>query len=600
MYETEANNRTECTDQIPPEVLNEMRHFRKNVIARTVLPWSEHCTECAWPTCYTSCDLYSPREDGRCRRFVDGMVRLECAGSVTSCLLKIRFKRWAKLWAPGNIHLLTLSEADQFEQRDRTFGSVLHQLPLPSAVRTFAARKRYSWKKRAAVSRKPQSRVPDTFVLECYNPGKSVIDVSLTMRPSNDTTKRPYQKLIRFVPGFVREEVPVADISRALNVREPFSIEVIPNEVTDETTLLFGLIDFVRSKTFTGSTPTQVKCIVWDLDNTLWDGVLVEDGPTNLKLRPGIVDVIQEVDRRGILNSVASKNNFDEAMAVLKSNGISDYFCHPQISWAPKSEALKTIAKRLNVGIDTLMLVDDSDFELAEVQSACPGAQVLRAECYRELTDLVGSLPITEESANRRKMYQQEATRESLAGRFDGGYSSFLAYCCIEVEIDTLSETNMERVHELTQRTNQMNFSGRRYQRKVLEQVAASPELETYVLSCRDRFGSYGIVGFSVVDSRELRMTDLMFSCRIQAKRVEHAFLQYLLKKYTKPGLPEFRASYRRTERNAPSGRVFYDIGMEEEGETDGVMSFVFPRDRDIPDDGIITVKERNSLSVTC
>jgi FkbH-like protein len=595
MYETEANNRTELADQIPSEVLTELRNFRKNVIARTLLPWGEHCTECAWPSCYSSCDMYTPREDGGCRRFIDGMVRVECAGSLTSYLLKIRFKRWGKLWAPGNIHLFTLSEADQAEQRDKTFGTMLYQLPIRGAVRKFAIEKRYAWKKRSAIRRKPKVHIPDTFVMECYNPGQASIDLSLTIRISNDATKIPYQKLIRVAPGFLRQEVPVEDISRILDISEPFSVEIIPNEVADGTTLFFGVIDFLKMKEITERKPPQVKCIVWDLDNTLWDGILIEDGPKNLKLKDGIVDVIQTLDRRGILHSVASKNNFDEAMAVLRRHGISDYFCHPQISWTPKSEAVRTIARKLNIGVDSLMLVDDSEFELAEVQSACPGTQVYRAECYRELIDLVCHLPITEESANRRKSYQQEAFREAEAERFGGDYLSFLAACKIELQIDKLSADNIERVHELTQRTNQMNFSGRRYERNVLERVAANSAMETYVLSCRDRFGSYGIVGFSIVDSHEPRMTDLMFSCRIQAKRVEHAFLAYLLTKYSKSELLEFRASYRKTERNALSGRVFNDIGMEEEGEKEGVTSFVFPRGRKIRDDGIITILERGA-----
>jgi FkbH-like protein len=597
MYETEANNRVEPADQVPSAVLDELRNFRKSVIARTLLPWGEHCTECVWPTCYRTCDLYSPRQDGRCRRFVDGMVRLECPGSVTSYLLKIRFKRWAKLWTPGNTNLLTLTEADQIEQSDKTFGSVLHQLPLPGTVRKFVAEKRYSWKKHTAVDRRPPFELPDHFVVECYNPGQQAIDLSLTMRPSNDGAKVPYQKLIRVLPGFMREEVPAAEISSALNLREPFSVEVIPNEVPDGTTLFFGLVDFVKKRKPKAGKLPQVKCIVWDLDNTLWDGILVEDGAEKLKLKPEIVDVIRELDRRGILQSVASKNNFDEAMAVLGSNGISDYFVHPQISWAPKGEAMKVIAKKLNIGMDTLMLVDDSDFELVQVQSACAGVRVLRAERYRELTSLpLCQAPVTEESANRRKMYQQEAVRESIAESFAGDYLAFLADCNIEMDIEHLSAGNMERVHELTQRTNQMNFSGTRYERRVLEQIATTPYLDTYVISCRDRFGSYGIVGFSIVDSREPCMTDLMFSCRVQAKRVEHAFLAYLLKRYIKPGLPDFRANYCKTPRNAVSGGVFHDIGMEEQGERNGVISLVFHRDRQIPDDGIVAITEKYPL----
>ena len=596
MYETEANSGIEAISHFPVEVVEKFREFRAKVVARTLLPWGEHCTECVWPTCYTTCDLYSPRQDARCRRFVDGMVRLDCPGAVNSYLLKIRFKRWGKLWAPGNVRLLTVGQADRLELRDRRIGSTLIHLPVPGRVRRFATNKRYSWKKRLAAHGRPSSEAPDLFVIECYNPGERAIGLSLTMRSSDGLTRLPYQKLIQVFPGFHREEIPAEEIARTFDLHIPFSVEIVPNEIPDDTPLLFGLMDFVKcaaKPVIEAGGKTPVKCIVWDLDNTLWEGTLVEDGAERLTLKPGIVDVIKELDRRGILHSIASKNNFDEAMAVVKKHSLDDYFLHPQISWSPKSDALKTIAHRLNIGIDTLVMVDDSDFELAQVRSACPEVKVLRAGRFRELPDLPEcQAPVTEESANRRRMYRQAAVREGAAEGFAGDYFAFLRDCDLEMQIESLSRAILDRVHELTQRTNQMNFSGNRYDRRLLEQIAATPHLDTYVISCRDRFGSYGIVGFSVVDSREPRMTDLMFSCRIQAKRVEHAFLAYLLRKYIDATGSDFWANYRKTPRNAPSGRVFQDIGMDEVAERDGVTSLVFRHERVVPDDGIIRIVE--------
>jgi FkbH-like protein len=391
----------------------------------------------------------------------------------------------------------------------------------------------------------------------------------------------------------------VEEITRTFNLNAAFSVDLIPNDIPDDTLLFFGLVDFIKctEKPATKvSAPPRVKCIVWDLDNTLWKGTLVEEGAAKLALQPGVIDIIKELDRRGVLQSVASKNNFDEAMAVLKSYSLDDYFLHPQISWAPKSEALKTIAQKLNIGIETLMLVDDSEFERAQVRSAWPDVRVLVADRFRELPELPEcQVPVTEESANRRRMYQQQAVREAAAVDCAGDYLAFLRSCGIEMQIEPLSSDNLERVHELTQRTNQMNFSGSRYERKVLEQIAATSHLDTYVISCRDRFGSYGIVGFSIVDAREPRMTDLMFSCRIQAKRVEHAFLGYILRKYSKASGAVFWADYCKTPRNAPSGQVFHDMGMEEKGERAGVTSLAFWPSQPIPDDGVIQIAENRT-----
>src|ERR1700680_1864643 len=126
MYESEANVVTVSSGEIPAEVLASFSESRQTVTSRTLIPWGEHCTECVWPTCYTTCDLYSPRQDGRCRRFADGMVRVESPSAMNSYLLKIRFKRWGKLWTPGNARLYSIEKAQRLERRDYHIGRVLY------------------------------------------------------------------------------------------------------------------------------------------------------------------------------------------------------------------------------------------------------------------------------------------------------------------------------------------------------------------------------------------------------------------------------------------------------------------------------------------
>jgi predicted enzyme involved in methoxymalonyl-ACP biosynthesis len=143
-----------------------------------------------------------------------------------------------------------------------------------------------------------------------------------------------------------------------------------------------------------------------------------------------------------------------------------------------------------------------------------------------------------------------------------------------------------------------MNFSGNRYTRDVLRKILSDAHLDTFVLSCEDRFGSYGVIGFSIVDRSEPRMTDLMFSCRIQSKRVEHAFLAWLIRNYISETGRDFYANYRETPRNAPSGQVFGDIGMEEVGNKDGISSLKFSAAREIPDDGVIEITAQENVLV--
>jgi FkbH-like protein len=597
MYEVEANSLTEPLEQIPLRLRTAFAELQGQIIARTVLPWSEHCTECAWPTCYTTCDLYAPREDGRCRRFVDGMVRIECPDSVNGYLVKIRFKRWGKLWTPGSLNMKSIEDALKQERRDYRVGTILHQVSLPAPVKRFAVTKRYSFKKRVA-RRSGRSEIkPTCFALECVNPSEQIVSLTLSLRDVGSTNPMPYQQKIELAPGFNRTRIAISDIARVINLRGPFSLELVPNETDEETTLYFGLMDFVEEIKQPVKTSSAVKCVVWDLDNTIWDGVLVEDGAPNLRLKPGIAEVIDTLDRRGILQSVASKNNADEALQVLREFHLADYFLHPHVSWGPKSSSIKSIAERLNIGTNTLLFVDDSPFERSQVMAMFPEMETLDAAEYLGILDLARcQVPITEESKARRKMYQTEQGRQTVAETFGEDYQAFLKDCEIEITLSSLMAENMERVHELTQRTNQMNFSGKRYERSMLQDIQNSSYLDTYVISCKDRFGSYGIVGFGVVDSREPRLTDLMFSCRVQAKRVEHAFLIHVIQKYRTLADKDFYASYKKSPRNLPSGRVFEDIGMREVGTADGVTDLVMTRGIEVPDDRVIrVVLQKNS-----
>jgi FkbH-like protein len=591
MYETEANYTAQSTHEIPQDVVQRFRELRETALARTVLPWSEHCTECVWPTCYSTCDLYSPREDGKCRRFIDGMVRVDCPEALNSYLLKIRFKRWGKLWSPGNVRLHSVAQAERLELRDYQIGTALYQLPIPSGIKRTVTGKRYSFKKKLASRPADGVSMPGSFLLECYNPQPYCIYLSLTMRPVGVAERVPFQKLIELTPGFHRVRVPMKEIGKVINVLTPFNIELIPNDVQDGATLFFGIMEFVQEVDRAAKDSKPIKCVVWDLDNTLWDGILVEDGPHNLILKPGISEVIRTLDARGVLHSIASKNDYDEAMQVLKRYELDEYFLCPQISWRPKSEGIGAIVRQLNIGTDALMFVDDSQFELEQVKAVYPEVRVLGALQYRSLPEMKEcELPVTAESKERRKMYQVEAERQDMAEDFGGDYMAFLRHCQIQLSIQHMTQENLDRVHELAQRTNQMNFSGKRYDRDVLKTVLETPYLNTHVLSCEDRFGSYGIVGFGIIDSREPRMTDLMFSCRIQSKRVEHAFLSYIIRNCISESGKDFFANYRKTSRNAASGKVFRELGMEEIEVSGGVTSLVFRRDKAVLDDGVIKI----------
>ena len=595
MYEAEVNRVLARADKLPQAVLDRFVESGSQVLARTVLPWGEHCTECNIPTCYTTCELYEPREDGACRLFVNGMVRIDHPGCFNGYLLEIRFKRWGKLWTVGNLQLLPPVDALARERSNLWTGALARSIPLPFGIKGRVLRKVSYFRRRDAEAAIASAETPDCFLLECYNPNDRVINLTFTVRTLGGDMSAAFQQILSMAPGFTTARISVAEIIRRVDLKRPFEVEIVPNDCED-IVLYFGALDFVKERLASkpsrnGSASRPWKCIVWDLDNTLWDGILVEDGVEKLRIRQSVVDVIKETDQRGILHSIASKNNHDEAMKLLRMCGLEEYFLYPQISWQPKSQSIERIVQLLNIGADSVAFVDDQAFERGEVKAALPDVTVVDALEAAEIPSRAEcQVPVTDESRQRRSMYRQQQQRETSLQSHVGGYHAFLRDCNIQLAIMPLAHGNLERVYELAQRTNQMNFSGNRYPLVQLKEMMASSLHETFVMRCADKFGSYGIVGFAVIDLQGPRLLDLMFSCRIQSKRVEHAFLTSLLKRFVLGEQKDFYANYRPTPKNAACGKVFEELGFQRVDEKDGIVSLVFKADRVIPDETIVRI----------
>jgi FkbH-like protein len=149
----------------------------------------------------------------------------------------------------------------------------------------------------------------------------------------------------------------------------------------------------------------------------------------------------------------------------------------------------------------SIALIDDQPFELAQVACVYPEIRTIDAsEIPILLERWEFDVPVTDESRNRRSFYRSEQERINQEASFEGSYLAFLRECRMILQIEVLSASSLERVHELAQRTNQMNFSGNRYSRTVLEEIASSNQHDTYVMRCSDRFGNYGTIGVAVVE----------------------------------------------------------------------------------------------------
>ncbi len=307
---------------------------------------------------------------------------------------------------------------------------------------------------------------------------------------------------------------------------------------------------------------THVTHWVFDLDNTLWQGVLLEG---EVKLRAEIATLFAELDKRGILLSIASKNNQQDAMEKLNQLGLADYLIYPVINWAQKSQNIKQLASKISISTDTLIFIDDNAFEREEVESAIPDIEVLPETALKDLLNhprLQGSA--TAESVSRRKMYQQQIEREQAAVEFGREYLSFLRECEIVVRFGPVIPAYQDRVIELVQRTNQLNFSGKHYSRDQIEPLLVDSRVEKHVIHCRDKYGDYGLVGFALTttDVKVLTVHDFMLSCRVQGKLIEKAFFSYLARRYLDNN-GTLQVNFVPTKRNQLAQSVLREIGFD-------------------------------------
>jgi FkbH-like protein len=331
----------------------------------------------------------------------------------------------------------------------------------------------------------------------------------------------------------------------------------------------------------------EIKCVVWDLDHTVWDGILVESD--EIQLKPGVEEVLRTLDSRGILHSIASKNNFDDAMEKLKDFGLEEYFLYPEINWNAKSLGLAKIRENLNIGMDTILFIDDQPFERDEVKSVHPEITCIDASEYIMLPELPRLNPrfITDDSKRRRKMYMDDIKRKVEEEEFHGPQETFLASLDMNFTIHEALEIDLQRAEELTVRTNQLNATGRTYDYDELNAFRLSDSYKLLVCELTDKYGSYGKIGLALIEIKEdcwhLRL--LLMSCRVMPRGVGTVLMSYIMQEAKKAG-KKLLADFKHTKRNKQmyisyKFTNFKEVSSDEEGnvlfENDLSMIQPFP-----------------------
>ncbi|HEV2620310.1 MAG TPA: HAD-IIIC family phosphatase [Acidobacteriaceae bacterium] len=316
----------------------------------------------------------------------------------------------------------------------------------------------------------------------------------------------------------------------------------------------------------------SIKVVVWDLDHTIWDGTLLEDEVVTLI--PGVVNVIQELDRRGILQSISSKNDHATAMAQLSAFGIAEYFLYPQINWGSKAISVNAIATAINVGIDSIAFIDDQSFEREEVAYSHPEVLCVDAIEFDSILERNEFIPrfVTDESKSRRLMYLSDIQRNAVEEKFEGPKEDFLATLGLKLMLGRATENDLQRAEELTKRTHQLNTTGRTYSYDELKAIMESPDHELLIAGLEDKFGTYGKIGLCLLECAAEHWTVklLLMSCRVMSRGVGTIIINYLVSEANKAGV-RLRAEFIRTDRNRMMYITYRFSHFEDIGEVDGV-----------------------------
>lgn len=333
------------------------------------------------------------------------------------------------------------------------------------------------------------------------------------------------------------------------------------------------------------------KVIVLDCDHTLWGGVCGEDGPQGICLdapRKALQDFMRAQQTAGRLLAVCSKNSEEDVREVfaqrLDMPLRKEHFVTWRVNWSPKSDNIKSIAKELNLGLDSFIFVDDNPVECAEVEANCPGVLALQLpEDPAEIPQFLKHcwafdvLKVTAEDTRRSEMYRESQQRDELRAQA-GSLAEFIAGLNLDIQIVPMGAEQLARVAQLTQRTNQFNVTTIR--RTEAEIRALSGEGQgIFTVSVSDRFGDYGLVGVMICKPGEdvMDVETFLLSCRVLGRGVEHEMLAHAGNLALEQKKHWVRVHFRPSAKNKPALDFLQNVGADFKQPLNGGFVYVFP-----------------------
>ena len=337
---------------------------------------------------------------------------------------------------------------------------------------------------------------------------------------------------------------------------------------------------------------TPHKVIVLDCDNTIWKGIVGEDGVSGIQLSPEyqtLQTFMLDQQEAGMLLCLCSKNNEADVMEVfekrsdmlLKLNNLVSW----RINWLPKSGNIKSLAEELNLGLDSFIFLDDNPVECAEVRLSCPEILTLQLPTEEEIPEFLkhvwafDHLKVTKEDRERTTLYQQNVARSRLEKEAPS-IEAFLSSLELTVNIFKPEFAQHSRVAQLTQRTNQFNFTTCRRSEADIQQLT-SQGLECRAVEVCDRFGEYGLVGVIIFGTEcdAITVDTFLISCRVLGRGVEHQMLRELGQLAQQRNLAFVNVFFVASKKNQPAITFLDQCGAVFKQVTDDGAYFQFPSD---------------------
>lgn len=347
------------------------------------------------------------------------------------------------------------------------------------------------------------------------------------------------------------------------------------------------LPDFAESLMhyFVPLSQAPAKVIVSDLDHTMWHGVIGEDGLEGIKISDKgkngghlqYQKLLKQLKNEGFLLAVSSKNNQDDAMRAIDNHPDmvlrSDDFALIKANWDTKAQAIQEIAEELNLGLESIVFIDDNPVEREAVARTLPQVSVVElpqdtqgyalavSKCAR-----LSRLLVSNEDNNKTQQYAAEAVRKK-AMQNAGDMSSFLRDLNMKVLITSVSNETLERAAQLTQKTNQFNVTTFRYQESDIQSMLEkTSEFRTYIGKASDRFGDHGWIILALIEIKgdHAVFDTLLMSCRVLGRGVEAAFIAHIAKDLKSVGIKFLHGAILPTKKNEPAREVFEKHGFSQ------------------------------------